>query len=192
MGSAHSVLATMGLSPLTACSFMVYTAQAPRCSAGELCKLGPWLHALPRSKLLRIRFSGTPQRRRLCWACVLCRSQVRAAQATRCLVSALSLSGSCVLSPPGPSPLVSRVAAKAPVSGMLCVSSGELISGCNPPGRCQPSRIPRSLGWQLGACLQFAEDASLGPRTLDDPAGLPASGGGWSSLQSACSPLVFA
>ena len=27
-------------------------------------------------------------------------------------------------------------------SGVLCVSSGELISGCNPPGRCRPSRIP--------------------------------------------------
>ena len=31
-------------------------------------------------------------------------------------------------------------------SGVPWVSSGELISGCNPPGRCQPSRIPRSLG----------------------------------------------
>ena len=103
VGSAHSVLATMGLSPLTACSFMVYTAQAPRCSAGELCKLGPWLHALPRSKLLRIRFSGTPQRRRLCWACVLCRSQVRAAQATRCLVSTLSPGGAvCLITSPVP------------------------------------------------------------------------------------------
>ena len=33
---------------------------------------GPELHALPRPKLLRFRFSGTPQRRRLGWACVLC------------------------------------------------------------------------------------------------------------------------
>ena len=145
-GECSQCLGHNGFVPAHSLFFQVYTAQAPRCSAGELCKLGPWLHALPRSKLLRIRFSGTPQRRRLCWACVLCRSQVRAAQATRCLVSALSLSGSCVLSPPGPSPLVSRVAAKAPVSGMLCVSSGELISGCNPPGRCQPSRIPGRLG----------------------------------------------
>ena len=31
-------------------------------------------------------------------------------------------------------------------SGLPCVSSVELISGCNPPGGCQPSRIPRSLG----------------------------------------------
>ena len=32
------------------------------------------------------------------------------------------------------------------LSGVLCVSSRELIPVCNPPGGCQPSRIPRSLG----------------------------------------------
>ena len=30
--------------------------------------------------------------------------------------------------------------------GVSCVSSGELISGCNPPNKCQQFRIPRSLG----------------------------------------------
>ena len=44
----------------------------------------------PRSTPLRFRVSGTPQRHRLSWACVLCPSQLRAAQATRCLVSAHS------------------------------------------------------------------------------------------------------
>ena len=48
---------------------------------------------LSRSKLLRFWFSGTPQRLRLGWASVLCPSQVQAAQATRCLVSALSPGG---------------------------------------------------------------------------------------------------
>ena len=71
------------------CAFPVYTAQAPGYSAGELSKAGPGLQALPRSKLLRFRFLGTPQRRRLGWACVLCPSQVRAAQVTRCLLSTL-------------------------------------------------------------------------------------------------------
>ena len=42
----------------------------------ELSDAGPGLHALPTSKLLRFRFSGTPQRRRLDWACVLRSSQV--------------------------------------------------------------------------------------------------------------------
>ena len=80
-----------GLAPAHGmCAFPVYTAQAPGCSAGELSKAGPGLRALPRSKLLRFRFLGTPQRRRLVWACVLCPSQVRAAQVTRCLVSAVT------------------------------------------------------------------------------------------------------
>ena len=31
-------------------------------------------------------------------------------------------------------------------SGVLCVSSGELISGCDLPGRCQPLKIPGRCG----------------------------------------------
>ena len=42
------------------CAFPVYTAQALGCSAGELSKVGPVLRALPRSKPLRVRFSGIP------------------------------------------------------------------------------------------------------------------------------------
>ena len=43
------------------CVFPVYTAQVPGCSAGELSKAGPGLCVLPRSKMLRFRFLGTPQ-----------------------------------------------------------------------------------------------------------------------------------
>ena len=53
----------------------------------EPSEAGPGLYALPRSKLLWFRHSGSPQRRRLGWACVLCPSQIQAAQVTRCLVS---------------------------------------------------------------------------------------------------------
>ena len=81
-------------------AFLVYTAQAPSCSAGELSKVGPGLCALPRSKPLRCRFSGTPQRHRLGWACVSCPFQVGAAQVTRCLVSTLSPAVLGILSPP--------------------------------------------------------------------------------------------
>ena len=87
------------------CAFPVYTAQAPGCSAGELSKAGPGLHALPRSKPLGFRFSGTPQRPRLSWACVLCPSQVWVAQVSRCLISTLSPGGWCILSPPWSQPL---------------------------------------------------------------------------------------
>ena len=54
----------------------------------QLSEVGPGLHALPMSKLLRFRFSGTPQRHRLGWACILCLSQVGAqlpTVATDCL-----------------------------------------------------------------------------------------------------------
>ena len=46
----------------------------------EPSEAGPELHAPPRSKPLRLRHSGSPQRRRLSWACVLCPSQVRVAR----------------------------------------------------------------------------------------------------------------
>ena len=42
------------------CAFPVYTAQASVCSAGELSKVGPGLCVIPRSKLLRVRFLGSP------------------------------------------------------------------------------------------------------------------------------------
>ena len=90
-GSAWSAWAALGF-PLIhgVCAFPFYTAQAPVCSVGELSKVGPGLHALPRSKPLRFRFSGTPQRHRLSWACVLYPSCFPAAQVTRYLASTLS------------------------------------------------------------------------------------------------------
>ena len=103
------------------CAFLVYAAQAPGCSAKELSKAGPGFRALPRSKLLRFRFSGTPQRHRLGWVCILCSFQVPAAQVTRSLASALSQVGCASYHLPGPSPLVSGCTARAP-SQVSCVS----------------------------------------------------------------------
>ena len=105
------------------CAFPVYTAQAPGCSAGELSKAGPGLRALPRSKPLRFRFLVTPQRHSLGQALVLCPSQVQAAQATRCLASALSLSVVRLIA----SPVAAFRFPGSPISGVPCVSSGELI-----------------------------------------------------------------
>ena len=56
----------------------------------QLSEVGPGLRALSRSKPLRFRFSRTPPRHKLSWAYVLCPSQVRAAQVTRCLVIAVA------------------------------------------------------------------------------------------------------
>ena len=47
---------------------------------------------------------------------------------------------------PSRSRLVSWVCNRSAVSGVLCVSSGELISGCDPSSECQLSRIPGRLG----------------------------------------------
>ena len=69
------------------CAFSIYTAQVPGCSAGELSKVGPGFCAFLRSKLFMFSFLSIPQRHRLSWACILCPTQVRAAQATRCLAS---------------------------------------------------------------------------------------------------------
>ena len=131
-----------GISPSHGmCAFPVYTAHAPGCSTGELSKAGPGLYALPRSKPLRFRFLDIPQRHRLGSACVLCPSQALTAQATRCLASTLSPGGAVHLITPSPFPgAVSWAHSRSTISGVLCVSSGELISGCDPPGRCQPSQ----------------------------------------------------
>ena len=100
-GGSQSVWATLGLSPPTACVLSWFTLLRLQVAlARELPKEGPGLHALPRSKPLRFRFLGTPQRHKLGWACVLCPSQVREAQETRCLASTLSPGGRCILSPP--------------------------------------------------------------------------------------------
>ena len=96
----------------------------------ELSEAGPGLHALPRSKLLRFRFSYTLQRHRVGWACILCPSQFGAAQATKCLVNAHSPGGAASLTTyppplrPGPSCSASWVRSGSAISGVPCVSSG--------------------------------------------------------------------
>ena len=149
VGCAPSVPATLGLPLLTACvlSQCVLQCSGTRLLCWELSEVGPGLHALPRSKPLRFRFLGTPQRCRLGWASVLCISQIQAAQVTRCLVSAFAPSRGLRLNRlPCPCCSVFWVYSRRAFSGVLCVFSGELISGFDPPSRCQPSRIPESLG----------------------------------------------
>ena len=122
-GQCSQCLGHTGFAPThSVCAFPVYTAQAPGCSAGKLSKAGPGLCAFPRSKLLRFRFLGTPQRHRLGWVCVLCPSQVRVAQAIRCLESALSPVVLCVLSPPLSQPLGYPGCAAGALSQVCCVS----------------------------------------------------------------------
>ena len=58
--------------PLMACVLSLSTLLSDsRLLCWELSDSGPGLPVLPRSKPLRFRFSGTPQKCRLGWACVL-------------------------------------------------------------------------------------------------------------------------
>ena len=135
VGSDCSVWATLSLPPLMVCVL-------------SRSKVGPGLCALPRSKLLRFRFSGTPQRHRIGWAlfCALPRSkQLRPPGAWQGHSPQVG-GGGVSYHLPHASCSVSWVYSRYATSGVLCVSSGELISGFNPLGRCQPSRIPESLG----------------------------------------------
>ena len=129
----------------------------PHCSGSrllcqELSKAGPGLHAPPRSKLLRFRYSGSPQRRRLGWPCVLCPSQVQAAQVTMCLVSTVA----ATYHHPHPCHSVFWVYNRRTFSGVLCLSSGELISGCDhPSGYDRPESQEVLVSNE--ACLQFGK-----------------------------------
>ena len=134
-GSTCSVPATLGLPLLTVCVFSLSTLLRLQSALQEV---GPELHALPRPKTLGFRFSGTPQRARISWACILCLP--RPSSSDNQELDEHTLPGSSALFPPWSQPHF-----QVCQSGMPCVSSGELISGCNPPGRCQPSRISGNL-----------------------------------------------
>ena len=72
-GECSECLGHTGFVPLMACVLSWSSLlKAPGCSGRELIMVGPGLCALSRTKPLRFRFSGTPQRHRLNWACILC------------------------------------------------------------------------------------------------------------------------
>ena len=68
--STRSVPASLGLPLLSACVLSPSTLLRLQAA---LQGAGPALRGLPRPKPLSFRFSGTPQKHRLGWACVLCR-----------------------------------------------------------------------------------------------------------------------
>ena len=105
LACAPSDSATLGLPPERRVCFPNLHCSGSRLLCRELSEAGPGLHAPPRSKPLRFRFSGIPQRRRLGWACVLPPSQVQAAQVTSCLARRVVPVEGCSLSPPPFQPL---------------------------------------------------------------------------------------
>ena len=133
---------------LSMCVFMAYTSQALGCCAGNYLRwalgcvhlwslsrsgsdsqvlskgadsVGPSFCALPRSEHLRWLDTWWVQSPPPRWAVHLIASPIPAAQFSGCTTGHT-------------------------FSGVPCVSSGELISGWNPPSWCQPPIIRRTLG----------------------------------------------
>ena len=143
LGSACSVLATLGLPSLTAC--VLSRSTLLRLQVALLGNCLRW--ALGCEHFPGLSRSGSGSRvLHKCTDCVrptfcaLPRSeQLRRPGAwqahsphvqTRCLASTLSPGTVCLITFPVPAPWFPGCV----VSGVPCVSSGELISGCKPPG----------------------------------------------------------
>ena len=90
LACAHSVSPHKVCPPTWRVCFPCLHCLGSRLLCWELSEASPGLYPFPRSKPLRFRYSGSPQRHRLGWACILCPSQVRAAQVTGCLASTLT------------------------------------------------------------------------------------------------------
>ena len=133
--STHSVLATLGLPPLTGVCF-------PRlhCSGSRLLYMERAL------RCVQFQFSGPPQKRGLGCACVLCLP-------CRSSSGGQELDGRSLPGCGAPHPLHGPSLSFRPrwQPGAPCVCSGELVSSCDPPGGCQPSRISGSLWLETGS-----------------------------------------
>ena len=142
-GERSQCLSHTGLAPTHGmCALLVYTAQAPGCSAGELSNAGSGLRALPRSQLLKFRYSTRAQTRLgLCF--VPCPGPSSSEEQ---VLSERTLPGGwCVLTPHRSQPLsFLSVQLDRCLRCAMCLLLGAYL--CNSPGRCQPSRIPGRLG----------------------------------------------
>ena len=153
----------------------------------ELSEASPGLSARPRSKPLRFRFSGTPQRHRLDWACILCPSQVRAAQVTRCLAS-------CDLSPPLSHSLsFLGVQWARLLRCAVCFLWGADL-WLQPPWWMSTVQNPKESWLAMKPACSLVEDASLGLWLPPSGSGcpcLPVSSREWANPQLASSAQSF-
>ena len=140
VGSARSVSATLGLPAPTACVLSQSTLLRLQVA---LQRAGPGLHALPRSKPLRFRFSGTPQRHRLSWACVFVPFHDLSSSGDQVLGESTLPRCGASYHHPGPSHSVSR-ARPSPGCRVSLLGGADLC--LLPSQRCQPPRISGSLG----------------------------------------------
>ena len=166
----------------------------PHCSGSrllrqELSEAGPGLHTPPRSKPLRFRHSGSPQGRRIGWACVLCPSQVPAAHVIRCLASTVAATYQL----PHPCRSVFRVYNRRAFSGVTCLFWGADL-WLRPSWQMSTIRNPKKSWLATKSAFSLVEDASLGPRLPPSGSGrppLPVSSRAWAGPQPASSAQSF-
>ena len=176
VGSGHSVLATLSLPLSQHVCFRSLHCWGSRLLCQKLSEMGLGLHALPRSKPFRFSFSGTPQRHRLGWACILCPSHVQEAQLTKCLASALSPGGAVhLITSPIPATRFPGCAARE-LSQVCCVSplgswylAETLLVDINHPG----SQEDLVSNW--GSAHSLVEDAMSGAELAPLPPALAIS-----------------
>ena len=129
VGSACSVWTKLGLLQLVVCAFWLQ---------------GALLEHHPKRGLCFVHFPGLSHSGSAHVFCALPRSkQLNRPGAWQAHCPRWAL---CLNHLPSPSCSVSQVCHESTISAVPFVSSGELISGYDPPGRCQPSRIPGRRG----------------------------------------------
>ena len=104
VGSSHSVWATLGLLLLTACVLSWSTLLRLQVALQGSCLKQPWVVCTSQLLAAQVHVLRYSTKAQTLLGLVLCPSQVQAAQVTRCLVSALSQVGGCLLSPPPSQP----------------------------------------------------------------------------------------
>lgn len=118
-----------------ACTFWVHPVKAPCCLlCDEQSQVGLVFHALPMCKPLRI--SAALQEHWQLLAITLCPFQVKTAPFAS-VGKALSQMSHASFVPLLSQQLGLLAAPEGTVSCVPCVSSGELISGCDSPGLCE-------------------------------------------------------
>ena len=144
------------------CFFPVYTVQALGCSARNCLR---WALGCMHFPGLSCSGSGTPQRHRLGWACVLCTSQVRAAQVTRCLASAVIPSwGLHLIASPAPAARFSGCTTGVPSQVCrVCLFWGADL-WLRPSRQMSTIQNPKKSWLVMKPAWCLVEDASLGPQ----------------------------
>ena len=160
----------------------------------ELSEAGPGLCAPSRSMPLRFRFSNTPQRCRLGWACVLCPSQVWAAQVTRSLASIVTPSWVVhLIASPVPSTQFSGCTMACLLRCAVCLFWGSDL-WLHPSWRMSTVQNPKNSWLVMEPACSLVEDDSQGCNCPFPALAAPCllvSSRRWAGLQPASSPLVL-